>query len=144
MKALDTNILVRFLVRDDERQSEAVYRLFRQAESEKTVFFVPLLVILETIWVLEAVYQISRTDILDAINDILYLPILKFEAQPALKRFLIDAQGKNADLSDVLIACSAKLMGCDTVLSFDKKASRLGVFELVEDGGLQLSEKNNF
>jgi predicted nucleic-acid-binding protein len=71
MKALDTNILVRFLVSDDERQSEAVYRLFRRAESEKMVFFVPFLVILETIWVLEAAYQISRADILDAINDIL-------------------------------------------------------------------------
>jgi len=132
MKALDTNNLVRFLVSDDERQSEAIYRLFRQAESEKTVFYVPLLVILETIWVLGAVYQIPRAEILDAINDILYLPILKFESQPTLKRFLIDAKGKNADLSDVLIACSAKLAGCETVLSFDKKAARLGVFELVE------------
>ena len=132
MKALDTNILVRFLVRDDESQSEAVYRLFRQAESEKTTFFVSLLVILETIWVLGTVYQISRADILDAINDIQYLPILKFEAHPALKRFLIDAQGNNADLSDVLIACSAKLAGCETVLSFDKKACTLGVFELLQ------------
>ena len=131
MKALDTNILIRFLVRDDERQSSAVFRLFRQAESEKTVFFVPLLVILETIWVLGAVYQISRTDILDAINDILYLTILKFEAQPVLKRFLVESQENNADLSDVLIACSAKLAGCETVLSFDKKAARFGVFELL-------------
>ena len=133
MKALDTNILVRFLVRDDERQSEAVYRLFRRAESEKTVFLVPLLVVLETIWVLGAVYQISRADILDAINDILYLPILKFEAHPALKRFLIEAQGKNADLADVLISCSAKLAGCEMVLSFDKKSAKFSIVELVED-----------
>ena len=133
MKALDTNILVRFLVSDDERQSKAVYRLFRRAESEKTVFFVPLLVILETIWVLEAVYQISRADILDAINDILFLHILKFEAQSVLKRFLIEAQEKNTDLAGVLIYCSAKLAGCETVLSFDKKSARLGIFELVED-----------
>ena len=89
MKALDTNILVRFLVRDDENQAVTVYRLFKKAELEKTAFFVPMLVVLETIWVLEAVYQISRLDILDAINDILYLPILKFESQPSLKRFLI-------------------------------------------------------
>jgi predicted nucleic-acid-binding protein len=133
VKALDTNILVRFLVRDDERQSKAVYRLFKRAESEKSVFFVPLLVILETIWILGAVYQIARADILDAINDILYLPILKFEAQPALKRFLIEAQAKNADLADVLICCSAKLAGCETVLSFDKKSAKFGIFELVGD-----------
>jgi predicted nucleic-acid-binding protein len=132
MKALDTNILVRFLLRDDEGQAETVYRLFRQAESEKALFFVPLLVILETIWVLEAVYQISRTDILDAINDILYLPILKFEAQPALKRFMAEAKEKNADLSDILFACSARLAGSEAVLSFDKKAAKAGVFELLQ------------
>lgn len=131
MKALDTNILVRFLVCDDENQAQTVYRLFRQAESEKTVFYVPLLVILETIWALEAVYRISRSDILNTISDILYLPILKFEAQAALKRFLVDAPNKNADLADILIACSAKQSGCEAVLSFDRKAADSGVFELL-------------
>ena len=80
---------------------------------------------------LEAVYEISRPDILDAINDILYLPILKFEGQPTLKRFLIDSQENSADLSDVLIACSARMSGCKTILSFDKKAVKIGIFELV-------------
>lgn len=132
MKALDTNILVRFLVRDDERQSEAVYRLFKKTEAEKSVLYVPLLVILETIWVLAAVYQISRKDTLDAINDLLYLSILKFEAQAVLKRFLAEAQKSTADLSDVLIACSAKQTGCEVVLSFDKKAMKTGMFELLQ------------
>ena len=133
MKALDTNIIVRFLVSDDERQTTSVYRLFKKAENEKLVFYVPLLVILETIWVLESVYQISRENILDAVSDILYLPILKFEAQPTLKRFLIDAQATNAELSDLLISSSAKLAGCETVLSFDKKAIKLGIFELLPE-----------
>ena len=133
MKGLDTNILVRFLVKDDEKQSESVYRLFKKAESEKDAFFVPLLVILETIWVLKAVYEISRPDILDAINDILYLPILKFEGQPTLKRFLIDSQENSADLSDVLIACSARMSGCEAVLSFGRKAVKAGIFEWVAD-----------
>jgi predicted nucleic-acid-binding protein len=131
MKALDTNILIRFLVKDDVLQAEAVYRLFKQAESEKNVFFVPLLVILEMIWVLSAVYDISRAEVLEAINDILYLPILKFEGQSALKRFLMDARDKNADLADILISSSAKQSGCEAVLSFDKKAAKFGVFELL-------------
>ena len=114
MKGLDTNILVRFLVKDDEKQSESVYRLFKKTESEKDTFFVPLLVILETIWVLKAVYE-----------------ILKFDGQPTLKRFLIDSKENSADLSDVLIACSARMSGCKTILSFDKKAVKIGIFELV-------------
>jgi len=44
MKALDTNVLVRFLVRDNEQQAETIYRAFKQVESDKEVLFVPLLV----------------------------------------------------------------------------------------------------
>ncbi len=40
MNALDTNIIVRFLVRDDQSQAESVYRLFKKAENEKKVFFI--------------------------------------------------------------------------------------------------------
>lgn len=32
MKALDTNVLVRFLVKDDEQQTKAAYRRFKEAE----------------------------------------------------------------------------------------------------------------
>ena len=41
MKALDTNVLVRFLVRDDEQQAMAVYRKFKEAETNKEDFFIP-------------------------------------------------------------------------------------------------------
>jgi predicted nucleic-acid-binding protein len=49
MKALDTNVLIRFLVKDEKKQAEIVYRIFKQAESEKEILFVPLLVVLETV-----------------------------------------------------------------------------------------------
>ena len=131
MKALDTNVLVRFLVKDDERQSKIVYNAFKQAETDKYTFFVPLLVVLETLWVLDSVYNIARNDIIDTINEILLMPILKFEAQAAIHRFIFLARENKIDLSDVLIACSAKLSGCKSVLTFDKKASRFEPFELI-------------
>ena len=52
MKALDTNILVRFLIQDDEPQSKTVFDLFSNAERQKESFFISTLVVLETIWVL--------------------------------------------------------------------------------------------
>ena len=131
MKALDTNVLVRFLVKDDERQSEIVYRVFRQAEMDNNTFFVPLLVILETLWVLESVYKLARNDILDSMNEVLLMPILKFEAQATIQRFIILARESKVDLSDILIACAAKLSGCESVLTFDKKASKFDYFEIM-------------
>ena len=131
MKALDTNVLVRFLVRDDERQAETIYRIFKQAESDKEVFFVPLLVVLETVWVLESVYKIPRQDILDSVNELILMPILKFETQPAILNFISAARETKMDLSDLLIAHSAKFSGCECVLTFDKRASNFRLFELL-------------
>ncbi|MDL1982448.1 MAG: type II toxin-antitoxin system VapC family toxin [Deltaproteobacteria bacterium] len=131
MKALDTNVLVRFLVRDDERQAETIYRIFKQAESVKGVFFVPLLVVLETVWVLESVYKIPRQEILYSINELILMPILEFETQSAILNFVSSARETKMDLSDLLIAHSAKFSGCECVLTFDKRASNFGLFELL-------------
>lgn len=132
MKGIDTNILIRFLVGDDEMQAKTVYNLFKKAESEKNEFFVPLLVILELIWVLESVYAITRAEILDSIRELLLMPILKFEQQAVLQQFIHSAPGNNHDLPDLLIAHSAKAQHCETVLTFDKKASRYNLFELAQ------------
>ncbi len=131
MKALDTNVLVRFLVRDEERQAKIIYRRFKQAESDKEVLFVPLLVVLETIWVLDSVYEISRQEILESINELLLMPILEFEAQPAIQSFVSSAEEPKMDLSDLLIAHSSKFSGCECVLTFDKRASKFELFELI-------------
>ena len=129
MKALDTNVIVRFLVRDDKKQAEIVYRLFKRAESTNEPFFVPLLVVLETIWVLESVYEIPREEIRASLQELLLMPILIFEAQSVLQRTLSAAQINKTDLADLLIAHSAKFSNCDGVLTFDKKASNFTLFE---------------
>ena len=132
MKAIDTNILIRFLIGDDELQAKKVYAIFKKAESERKELFVPLLVILEMLWVLESVYEISRTEILESISDLLLMPIFKFDQQSALQQLVHSAQGNKYDLSDLLIAHSAKTNGCETVITFDKKASKFRLFELVK------------
>jgi len=63
MKALDTNVLIRFLVQDDVNQADKVIQLFSKAEQNKEVLFVPLLVVLEVIWVLQSAYSVTREDI---------------------------------------------------------------------------------
>ena len=132
MKALDTNVLIRFLVRDDEQQSEAVYRKFKQTEADKEVLFIPALVVLEAVWVLESVYEATRQEILDSIDQLLLMPILEFEVQSAIRSFVSSARENKTDLSDLLIAHSARFAGCECVITFDKRASNLELFELLE------------
>jgi len=131
MKALDTNVLVRFLVNDDAEQAQQVYSMFKQAETQQQQLFVPILVVLETIWVLQAVYRIEDQVILTVLNDLLMMPILQFETQPAIHSFIAAATGNNFDLSDLLIAHSARGHSCESVLTFDKKAAKFALFELI-------------
>ena len=131
MKGVDTNILVRFLVGDDARQAKKVYKLFKKAEVDKNELFVPLLVVLELIWVLDSVYEVSRNEIVESIKDLTLMPIFTFEHQTTLQKFFYEAQKNKHDLSDLLIAHCSKSLGCEGVLTFDKKAAGYSLFELV-------------
>ncbi len=132
MKGIDTNVLVRFLVGDDKSQSKKVYKLFKKTESNNSELFVPLLVVLELIWVLDSAYEISRADIIESISDLLLMPILKFEHQSVLQQFTHFARKNNYDLADLIIAFSAKECGCENVITLDKKASQTNLFELIK------------
>jgi predicted nucleic-acid-binding protein len=128
---IDTNILVRFLVGDDTKQANKVYRVFKDAEENNNEMFVSTLVVLELIWVLDSVYKVDRMDILDSISQLLLMPIFQFESKGVIQSFIPAAQHSRFDLSDLLIAHTADSHGCDSVLTFDKKASKYQYFELL-------------
>jgi predicted nucleic-acid-binding protein len=132
MIALDTNIIIRFLVRDARKQANAVYRRFKQAESDHETLFVPLVAVLETIWVLESAYDKSRAEILDALADLRSMPILRFEKDEVLQMLLAEGKSGNIDLADLLIAHSASSCGCEAGITFDKKAAQLPFFTLLK------------
>jgi len=132
MKAVDTNILIRFLVRDDRKQADLVYRKLKKTENDKEILFVPLLVVLETIWVLESVYDVSKQEILESIDELLLMPVFKFEAPGVISGVIKSASTSKLELSDLLIAHSAKRSGCEIVITFDKRASKSEFFELLK------------
>lgn len=131
MIALDTNILVRFLVRDDEKQARLVYARFKEAESSRESLFVPLLVVLETIWVLESAYDKKREEILGALQDLKNMPILEFENDAVVQKLLTEGKKGNTDLADLMIAFAAQALGCSKAITFDKKAARFPFFQLI-------------
>ncbi len=132
MRALDTNIIVRFLVRDDEKQAQLVYEKLKEVERNDDQLFIPLAVILEVIWVLESAYGLSRSDVLDSFEVMRQMPIFAFEKGSVLDNLIIEGRRTRLDLSDLLIAFSAQASDCNTVLTFDKKASRLSLFQLLK------------
>lgn len=131
MKAVDTNILIRFLTNDDETQAGKVRILFKQYEVEKKELFIPFPIILELIWVLGRLFKLSRDEIIMAIDLLTLMPIFNFEKISVIKNFLLSAKNNTFDLADLLIAYSAQEFGCEAVITFGKKAARSDLFELL-------------
>ena len=132
MKALNTNALVRFLVRDDEKQAQIVRGLLLDIEKKNDLLFVPLAVTLETIWVLSSAYDYSKEQIVQALENLLMLSVLDFEERERIGELCRIAPKNNADLADLLIGLSSRDKGCETTLTFDKKAARSDLFTLIQ------------
>lgn len=131
MKALDTNVLVRFLVADDPAQSARVRALFQNAEEKREPLFVSIPVLLEMLWVLNAVYEIPRAATLDALDQIAGLPFLRFESEKLLSELIAAARKSNTDLADLLIGFEARNHGCSATITLDRKSTRSELFHLL-------------
>ncbi len=131
MIGVDTNLLVRFLVNDDKNQAKKTLHLFQKAEKRKEKYFVSILVLLELIWVLRAVYKFSREEIIFALENLIAMQVLKLEKLEAVHKTILAAKQKSTDLSDLLIANCSVQAGCDYVLTFDKKAAKNKQFKLL-------------
>jgi len=132
MKALDTNVLVRFLTNDDQVQAQKVLSLFRTAQKNGERFYVCKLVQIELIWVLDSVYKYRREEILSAFERMLALPVLLLESPEILEEFMVSSESSRVGLSDLLIGLTSKAGRCESTLTFDRKAAKEArLFKLV-------------
>ena len=128
MLGIDTNVLVRFLVRDDESQYEKARRLIRREVTAGRRVFVSQLVLLETEWVLRSRYAMQKAEIAGAISGLLDATDIQFENEPAIEEALFTWKDSTADLADCLIAAQNKRLGCSATATFDAKAAKLPGF----------------
>ncbi len=131
MKALDTNVIIRFLVNDDKKQARAVRTLFEQAVTAGDTFFISIAVLLETLWVLKSVYECSREEIVHAIESLASMSIIEFEKIDTIHSFIHAGLISNTGLDDLLIGLIGRDTGCDSTITFDRNAARSDLFELI-------------
>src|SRR5438105_13094226 len=85
MLGIDTNVLVRFLVRDDEAQFERLRRSIKREVSAEEDVFVGLMVLLETEWVLRRRYMLQKAEIAEVLSGLLAAMEVQFEDEPAVR-----------------------------------------------------------
>lgn len=128
MLGIDTHVLVRYVVRDDEAQFAKAYWLIKGEIDAGEAVFVSLPVLLETEWVLRSRYNISKAEFVAVISALLDATEILFEAEPAIEESLKLWKGSMADFADCLIGAHNRRMGCRATATFDAKASRLREF----------------
>ena len=129
MLGLDTNVLVRFLVRDDALQFERARRLIKREVAAGRSVFVNLLVLLETEWVLRSRYRLPKKVIVETLSGLLEASDVQFEDEPAIEEALYIWKEATADFADCLISARNRRLGCRATATFDTKATRLPGFK---------------
>lgn len=127
MIAIDTNVLVRYLVEDEPEQSEAARVLFEGLSSDAPGF-ISLVVLCEMVWALSYTYRWSRPEIGRAVTAMLWMRQLVVE-QPEIAARAVASQ--SADISDAIIHEIGRANGCSKTLTFDRRFARLAGVERV-------------
>jgi predicted nucleic-acid-binding protein len=125
MPALDTNVLVRYVVQDDGGQFVAAKRLIGRCVAEGRALFVPVTVALELEWVLRASFGYAKDDVLQVLSSLFSAAELTFESERALEVALQLYREGSADFADCLHIALAAEAGEQPLWTFDRGAAKV-------------------
>lgn len=131
MLGIDTNVLVRFLLRDDEAQFQKANKLIQREVTAGRGVLVTQLVLLETEWVLRSRYGFSKIQLLEVIASLLDTRDIQLEDEQSVEEAIYQWKEANADFADCLIAARHRRLGCSATATFDARAVKLPGFVAV-------------
>lgn len=121
MRAVDTNVIVRLLEQDDPGQSATAEAFLRAGGP----VWVSHLILAETVWVLEGVYQRTKREILDALDTLVDNQVIHIQGQEIVKAAVEAFRDCKADFSDCLALEIARAHGHLPLATFDKAFAKL-------------------
>jgi predicted nucleic-acid-binding protein len=118
---LDTNVIVRYVTQDDPVQSAAATTLMDSLSAE-TPGFVPLVVAVELVWVLQSCYDAKRNVVTQVLETLLRSKELVVEQAELVWQALRRFSASHTDFADCLIERCAHAAECQYTATFDKNA----------------------
>lgn len=118
---VDTNYLLRFLLKDNPAQQSIVDKLFNEAVEKKVVLVTSLVVFFEVKWVLSDFYKVDKETIVMRFLQLLDMNIFQFEEKQVLKLAVILYKRYGLDLEDCYNIIFYKKNNYDHFATFDKK-----------------------
>lgn len=131
MTALDTNILVRYFVKDDPQETRLATNIVGSLSLTEPGW-IGVVVLAEVVWTLKRIYHFSRAGITRIVEVLLSSEEIVIEQEVAVRDAFALYRNCRADFADCLIAASAKAAGCARTVTFDRIAARDAGMELVQ------------
>lgn len=133
MRGLDSNILIRYLTADDDRQTAAARALLEEGEEQGQRFHINTTVLCEVVWTLRSrPYSLGRPDIASAIEHLAATPLFVLQSRELVLKALQGYRQGRADFSDYLIGWLDRQAGCKDTVTFDRKLAREKGFTLLD------------
>ena len=135
MIGIDTNVLVRYLTQDDAAQAARATRFMEAELGPAQQGCISVVVLVELCWVLQGLYRVTPSELLDLIDDLLRSRHLQLEHRPAVQaavHALRQSPKASAGLADLLITHIGQALGCSHTVSFDKGAVRWAGMTLLD------------
>jgi predicted nucleic-acid-binding protein len=131
LKLVDSNIIIRFITKDDPKKAEICRRLIeREMDSENLLL--SDMAVAEIIWVLESVYKLKKDEIKEKIEAILNSKGLNFQNKNLLSEAIIIYSTYNIDFIDAYQSVLMQQNDIDTVYSYDKDYDKLKNINRIE------------
>lgn len=131
MRGVDTNVLLRIVLIDDEKQAGIARRFTRQLARQGERLFVTSIALCEFVWVLQRGYGLSRARIADALERLLESDLVVAEHDDEAREALRIYRGGRGDFADHLIGLQSKSAGCHDTVTFDRDLDGLAGFSLL-------------
>ena len=125
MPALDTNVLVRYIVQDDEAQFASASKLIRKCVADGHTLFVPVTVVLELEWVLRARFGYPKDDVMAALSTLFSAAEMSLESERALEVALQLYRSGPADFADCVHIALVAQAGALPLWTFEKAAAKV-------------------
>ncbi len=131
MMGLDTNVLLRAMLKDDVRQSPLAAGVLERLTPDDPGY-INVAVLLEVMWTLGRRYKASRAELMATLERLLESPSYVLSDRDAVIDGLEIMQAENLDFADALIGALNQRAGCAATWTFDAKASERPLFQSVE------------
>jgi len=124
-KALvDTSIIIRLMVKDNNLKYKAVEKLLAEAKSKGIALYLLPVAILETFIVLEKVYKLDKKSLAERISALLNTPDITIEQQDVFIKAIKYYTERNVKFTDAVIACWGLEKGISKIFTCDERDFR--------------------